>query len=165
MSDNEGMIITDEMDYRNAKAVLRSVAPDTLDEIYEILTSSAHEIELSEKEGKQRTLSKQVQNWFVSRGWNAEVPSCAVPDMRYDLVKDDVVIEIELGHQRLVFADFFEFMADFSKQFIPAAVMIVTGDPNKFGHNWHCSIESTRRKIESVKDVFFVPVLVIGVDP
>lgn len=159
------MIITEELDYRNAIAVLRSVAPEAIDEVYEILTLPGHRIDLAKPVNRQRTLSKQVQNWFAERGWETEVPSRAVPDMRYDLVKGDVVIEIELGHQRLVFADFFEFMADFSKQFIPAAVMIVTGDPHKFGHDWHCSIESTKRKVESVKDIFLVPLLVIGVDP
>ena len=82
-----------------------------------------------------------------------------------DLVKEDIPIEIELGHQRLVYADFFEFMADYSNGHIPLAIMIVTGDPKKFGHTWHNSLESTKRKILAIKETFLVPVLVIAVDP
>lgn len=85
--------------------------------------------------------------------------------MQYDLVKDRVPIEIEIGHERLVFPDFFEFMADYSNGHIDAAVMVVTGNPLAFGHNWHCSLKSTQRKIASVRAVYLVPTLVIAVDP
>jgi hypothetical protein len=99
------MIPFDEYDYRNAKAVLHHLVPDILDEIYGILTDPENQIDLTSK-GAQRSLSKQVQKWFIVRGWKSEVPSFAIPDMRYDLVKADIPIEIELGHQRLVFPDF-----------------------------------------------------------
>jgi hypothetical protein len=85
--------------------------------------------------------------------------------MQYDLLKGQVPIEIEIGHERLVFPDFFEFLADYSSGHIAAAVMIVTGNPKAFGHSWHCSLRSTQRKIESVKGVYLVPTLVIAVDP
>ncbi len=70
-----------------------------------------------------------------------------------------------MGHQRLVYADFFKYLADYSQQRIPAAFMIVTDDPHSYGHNWHCSLESTRRKIEAIASVYLVPTLVISVDP
>ena len=85
--------------------------------------------------------------------------------MQYDLLKGRVPIVIEIGHERLVFPDFFEFLADYSNGHIDAAVMVVTGNPAAFGHKWHCSLKSTRRKIESVKGVYLVPTLVIAVDP
>ena len=158
------MKIVQELNYRNAIPVLNSISPGLLNEIREILTGRGNCLDLSKK-GRQRDLSRQVQAWFIARGWQSEVNCSAIPDMRYDLIKDKVPIEIELGHQRLVFPDFFKFLADYSKQTIPAAIMIVTGKPMLFGNNWHCSIESTKRKIQAVKEVFLVPLLVIGIDP
>jgi len=56
-------------------------------------------------------------------------------------------------------------MADYSNNHIPLGIMIVTGDPNKFGHSWHNSLDSTRKKILAIQEVFLVPVLVIAIDP
>ena len=158
------MRITGERDYRNAKAVLKSASPGTLEEIISILTEPGRHLDLSKK-GRQRTLSKQVQSWFVDRGWQKEARSFSIPEMRYDLLKEHIPVEIELGHERLVFPDFFEFLADFSKSEIPCAVMVVTGEPQLFGHDWHCSLKSTSRKIDAIREVFLVPVLVLAVDP
>ena len=66
---------------------------------------------------------------------------------------------------RLVYADFFEYLADYSKGFVKAEIMIVCGDPSKFGHTWHNSIKSTQKKIGAIKESFLVPVLVIGIEP
>jgi hypothetical protein len=158
------MKISQEFDYRNAMAVLEASHKGVVAEIRSILTDPQHQLDLVLK-GKQRDLSAQVQQWFVDSGWEKEQPTFAIPDMRYDLLKGTIPIEIELGHQRLVFPDFFEFLADYSKGRIPGAVMVVTGDPDLFGHDWHCSLESTRRKIEAVQEVFLAPLLVIAVDP
>lgn len=108
------MRIARELDYRNAKAVLKANAPGILDEVVSTLTHPGSNLDF-ERKGKQRTLSKQVQGWFVERGWKKEAPSFTISDMRYDPLKDRIPVEIELGHQRLVFPDFFEFLADFSK--------------------------------------------------
>lgn len=43
--------------------------------------------------------------------------------------------------------------------------MIVTGAPEKFGHEWYNSLASTKKKIEAIKEAFLVPVFVIAVDP
>lgn len=158
------MRITGELDYRNAKAILEGTSPGVLAEIIEILTAPDHMLDF-EKKGKQRNLSRQVQGWFAERGWQKEAPSFSIPDMRYDLLKGRIPVEIELGHQRLVFPDFFELLADFSKGEIPCAVMVVTGDPHLFGHDWHCSLDSTTRKIDAIREVFLVPLLVLAVDP
>ena len=85
--------------------------------------------------------------------------------MRYDLLKSDVPIEIEIGHERLVYAVFFKFLADYSQRKIPAGVMVVTQNPKDFGHNWHNSLESTRRKIEAISSALLVPILVLGLQP
>jgi hypothetical protein len=158
------MRIAGELNYRNAKAVIQSAAPGILEEIVGILTDPLCELDFSVK-GKQRNLSKQVQDWFVQHGWAKEAPSFSIPDMRYDLLKNRIPVEIELGHQRLVFPDFFEFLADFSKGEIPCGVMVVTGDPHLFGHDWHCSLDSTSRKIDAIREVFLVPLLVLAVNP
>ena len=156
--------IVGEFNYRNAKEILKGKTPKILEEIYAILNDTKNKIDLKET-GAQRNLSIQVQNWFVNKGWEKEKSAFSVKGLKYDLVKDNIPIEIELGHQRLVYADFFEFMADYSKGYIPVGIMIVTGDPNKFGHTWHNSLESTKRKILAIKETFLVPVLVIAVDP
>jgi hypothetical protein len=156
--------IVREFDYRNAAAIISGVQSKVLPQVREILTSTVSNLNLA-SEGKARSLSSQVQGWFVAAGWKQEVPAKAVPGMRYDLHNGDIPIEIELGHERLVYPDFFEFMADFSQMHIPAAIMIVTGTPTLFGHSWHCSIASTERKIMAIRGVYLVPTLVIGVDP
>lgn len=158
------MKIAGDLDYRNSRAVLASTAPGILEEIFEILSDSRNNLDFT-KRGRQRNLSKQIQSWFVARGWRREAPSFTIPDMRYDLLKGQLPPEIELGHQRLVFPDFVEFLADYSKGEISCGVMIVTGDPLKFGNDWHCSLDSTTRKIEAIREVFLVPVLVLAVNP
>ncbi len=159
------MKIIEEFNYRNAKEIIQQNNPDLLKELYEILKNISLDLEV--KEGKnQRDTSKQIQNIFVSKGWKEEVSCKAIPGMKYDLVKDEAFpVEIEVGHMRLVYADFFEFLADYSKQFIKAGIMIVCGDPLKFGHNWHNSLKSTKNKIEAIKESFLVPILIIGIDP
>lgn len=161
------MNIFDIFDYRNAKAIINATYPKLLAEIYGILTDPNNVLEIATVEGKQRNLSKQVKQWFLGQDWNEERSCFAIPEMKYDLLKEGipVPIEVELGHQRLVFPDFFEFLADFSKGHIPAAIMIVTGTPQLFGKDWHCSLSSTKRKILAIQEIFLVPVLVIAVDP
>lgn len=158
------MHIIREFDYRNARAVIDAVDPTLLSRIRDILTSPDSRLDLA-KETKARALSSQVQQWFKAAGWQREVPAGAVPGMRYDLHDGQVPIEIELGHERLVYPDFFKFLADYSAQHIPAAVMIVTHTPQVFGHAWHCSLPSTEIKILAIQSVYLVPTLVIGVDP
>jgi hypothetical protein len=158
------MKLVDEYDYRNAKAILQATEPEHLAEIYAILSDPKHVLDLG-KGQQQRKLSPQVKRWFLARGWKEEQPAFSVPGMHYDLLKARTPIEIEIGHERLVFPDFFEFLADYASGHISAAVMIVTGTPKLYGHTWHCSLRSTQRKIESVKSVYLVPTLVIAVDP
>lgn len=159
------MQIVDEFDYRNAKAVLEAASPGYLSILRTILDDPGRQLDFELGRKKQRNLSQQIKPWFIEHGWKAEQPAYSVPGMLYDLLKDNIPIEIEIGHERLVFPDFFEFLADYSNGHIPVAVMIVTGTPNAFGHNWHCSLRSTRRKIESIQNVYLVPTLVIAIDP
>ncbi|WP_164091332.1 BglII/BstYI family type II restriction endonuclease [Comamonas thiooxydans] len=159
------MIINREFDYRNSIAIIDSTNPGLVSSIRSILTSQTFNLNFNVPDGKQLNLSKQVQNLFVANQWQKEVSSITVPSMRYDLKKNNIPIEIELGHERLVFADFFEFMADYSTMNIPAAIMIVTGDPTKFKHKNYCSIASTERKIKAIQSIYQVPTWVIGVDP
>lgn len=158
------MRISGEFDYRNSRAALDASSPGIYREILRILEHPDNNLDLSSK-GKQRNLSKQVQLWFVQNGWKSESPPLTLPDLRYDLIKDRIPLEIEIGHKRLVYADFFKFLADYSKSQIPAAVMVVTGDPLKFGHSWHNNLESTSKKIAAVSEVFLVPILVVAIDP
>ena len=158
------MKVVGEFNYRNAKEILEKKYSKILKEILAILSTPKNKINLKAV-GKQRQLSSQVQDWFVKKGWKKEQPCFTIEDLRYDLLKKNIAIEIELGHKRLVYADFFEFMADYSNERIPLGIMIVTGDPKKFGHSWHNSLESTKKKIEAIKETFLVPIYVIAVDP
>ena len=159
------MKVISEFNYRNAKEIIQQSNPDLLKEIYEILKIINLNLEI--EEGKyQRDTSNQIQQIFVSKGWDKEVKSEAIPSMKYDLVKDkNFPVEIEIGHERLVYADFFEFLADYSNENIKVGIMIVCNDSLKFGHNWHNSIKSTKNKILAIKKSFLVPILVIGIDP
>lgn len=158
------MKVINKYNYRNAKEILEKKYPKILKETLNILNDSTKKIDLS-AQGPQRNLSSQIQEWFVKKGWEKEKPSFSIKELRYDLVKDNIVIEIELGHQRLVYADFFEFMADCSKGHIDVAIMIVANEPEKFGHDWHNSLDSTKKKILAIKETFLVPVFVIAIDP
>jgi len=158
------MKIVDEFNYRHAREILERKKPELLKEIISILNNPNNKIDLTMSD-KQRKLSSPVQNWFVSKGWKKEQDTFSIPGLKYDLLKGNIPIEIELGHERLVYADFFEFMADYSKQHIPLGIMVVTGNPEEFGHKWHNSLESTRRKILAIEETFLVPVFVIAVDP
>lgn len=160
------MKVANEFDYRNAKSIIEKINPFVLKEIYSIIDNPDNKLELDIGEKKQRNLSKPIQEMFVKlEGWKQEQSVFTLPDLKYDLVKQNIPIEIELMHERLVYADFFKFLVDFSNSKIPAAIMIVTNDPNKFGHIWHNSINKTKKKIESISNVYLVPILVIGIDP
>ena len=159
------MQIGAEFNYRYAKEILQAVAPTELEDIQSVLNDSRNVLNTN-KAKTQRDYSAQIKSWFMSqKQWKAEQPCKAVPGMKYDLQKGLVSIEIEIGHQRLVFPDFFEFAADHAKQNIAAGVLIVTCDPMRFGHDWHCSLASTKLKISSVADWLTVPLLVIAINP
>src|SRR5262245_50992905 len=95
------MKISKEFDYRNASAVLEASAPGIVAEIRSILINEVHILDFALK-GKQRDLSVQVQDWFVQYDWQKERRTFAIPEMKYDLLKGNVPIDVELGHQRLV---------------------------------------------------------------
>lgn len=160
------MKISREYNYRYAKEILSAIAPIEVAEILATLNNPLNVLNLAvAATDNQRALSAQIKQWFVARNWLEELPSLAAIGMKYDLGKNLVRMEIEFGHERLVFPDFFEFLADHAKEHIPAGILIVTDDPKKFGHTWHCSLSSTKRKIESIKQNLTVPLWVIGVNP
>jgi len=154
-----------EYDYRNARGILQSRRHEVLDELYRLLNNDEFHLRLGAAAGKTQNLSRQLQNHLAGYGWELERPLFVLPDLRYDLLKEDVPIEIEIGHERLVYAVFFKFLADYSQRKIPAGVMIVAGNPRDFGHIWHNSLESTRRKIEAISSALLVPILVLGLKP
>lgn len=130
-----------------------------------LLNAAELRLRLGVGQGKLQNLSRQIQLHFQARGWEIEKPLFTLPELRYDAVKEDVPVEIEIGHERLVYAVFFKFLADFSRQKIPAGVMVVSENPKDFGHTWHNSRENTRRKIEAISGALLVPILVLGIQP
>ena len=152
-------------DYRNAKSILESVDRANLDELIAVLNDPSIKLRLGAQPGKLQDISRQLQDILASRGWGRENPLYTLPDLRYDLVKGEIPVEIEIGHERLVYAVFFKFLADYSARKIPAGVMIVTASALEFGHSWHNSVANTKRKIEAVQSYFLVPILIIGILP
>ena len=112
-----------------------------------------------------RDFSVQIQDFFIKRGWQKEASVFSASELKYDLLKKNIPIEIEIGHERLVYAVFFKYLLDYSKKKIPAGILVVTGNPEKYIQKWHNSIKSTKRKLESVENTYLVPILVLGVDP
>ena len=161
------MKISSEFNYRNAKEIIQKINPRLFNEIIEILNNENNQLNLKLPDGKmQRDTSKQIQKFFIQKGWKKEIKSKSIPEMKYDLVKDEnFPIEIEVGHMRLVYADFFEFLMDYAKDFIKAGIMLVCNDPSKFGKSWQNSLKSTKNKIEKIKESFLVPIWIIGIDP
>lgn len=159
------MRVIDKYDYRHAYSILKSEKENILNEILSVLNDEDNSLTLGTRGRHQQDLSRQIKEFFIRAGWQDEAPHFSVPDLRYDLVKENVPIEIEIGHKRLVYADFFKFLIDYSNEHIPAGVMIVTETPESFGHTWHNSRENTSRKIETMKNSLLVPILVIGIEP
>ena len=150
------MKVASEFNFRNAKEIIQQTNPELLE----------NRLNLEIGSNKERDTSKQIKRFFLEKGWKEEVPPKSISDMRYDLVKDEFFpVEVEVGHMRLVYADFFEYLADYSKSNIKAAIMVVCNEPKKFGHTWHNSLKSTKNKLEAIKETFLVPILVIGIDP
>jgi len=152
-------------DYRNADGILEHRAPAILEEISSILNDQSKSLILGPRKGKQQDISAQIQNYFTQLNWQKEKPLFSFPSLRYDLLKNNIPIEIEIGHERLVYAVFFKFLADYSNEFIPAGIMIVTDNPTDLGHTWHNSLESTKKKIEAIKKFLLVPILVMSIKP
>ena len=159
------MKIVNTYDYRNALGILKSTKKGIIDGVFSILNDKSNFLILGPRKGEQQDLSKQIQKIFVNASWKEEQPLFSVPDLRYDLLKENIPIEIEIGHQRLVYAVFFKFLSDYSNEKIPAGIMIVTENPKSFGHTWCNSRESTMKKIEAIKKALLVPILIIGIEP
>ena len=159
------MRVIETYDYRHAHSILQSEKENILNEVFSILNNEFNCLALDTGERTQRNLSRQIKEFFIQAGWQDEASHFSVSDLRYDLVKDNVPIEIEIGHQRLVYADFFKFLIDYSNEHIPAGIIVATENPESFGHTWHNSRESTTRKIEAIKRLLLVPILVIGIEP
>ena len=158
------MHIIQESDYRNAVAILKAKTPGLLEEIREILNDPENTLDL-EAHGGQRDPSKQIKNYFPQGDWQQEAKHLSIQDLRYDIMKNGVPIEIEVSHERLLYADFFKFLIDYSNDKIPACIIIATENPLDFGQTWHNSRMKTMRKIKAIIKLFLVPVLVIGISP
>jgi hypothetical protein len=159
------MHIIEQFDFRNAEIILKNKYPEIFSELKEILDNPTNELKLKIEGKKQRNISKQIQKFFEEKNWKTEQPTFVVPDLIYDAVKENVPVEIEISYQRQVYADFFKFLMDYSNGKIEVAVLVVTNDPKKFGHNWHASLKSTKKKLLDIKNNFLVPILVIGINP
>lgn len=159
------MRIGEIYDYRNARSVLESVDRSNIEELMSVLDDQTIKLRLGAQPGKSQNISRQLQDILARKGWKTEKPLYTLPDLRYDLVKGEVPVEIEIGHERLVYAVFFKFLADYSARKIPAGVIVVTANPKAFGHTWPNSVTSTRRKIEAIQSYFLVPIFTIGILP
>lgn len=84
---------------------------------------------------------------------------------KYDLFREEVAVEVELGHRRMVYADFIKFLSDYSAKDISAGVMVVAEDPEEFGNSWHNSRKSTINKLRAIEENYLVPIWIIGISP
>jgi len=120
-----------EFNYRNAKGILESQRKGILEEVYELLNNESFQLRLGAAPGKRQDLSRQMQEYFVTHGWQKERKMCTLPDIRCDLMKEDVPIEIEIGHERLVYADFLKSLVDYSFEKIPFRSDGGRGEPTR----------------------------------
>ena len=127
------MQVAEEFDYRNAKSILECVDHVTFDEFTATLNDDSLRLRLGAPAGRQQDLSKQLQKIFEDRGWEKEKSLFSLPELRYDLFKGHIPVEIEIGHERLVYADFFKFLADYSAMKIPAGIIVAAASPRD-GH-------------------------------
>lgn len=150
--------------FRNGKEIIKQKSHNEYQAITSLLNSPAIDINL-ESDAGQRSLSNPIQQAFVEQNWEKEVPVKAISSLKYDLFRNKIPIEIELSHKRVVYADLFKFLADFSEKEIEAGVFIVAEDPMDFGNSWHNNRASTMKKVQAIEDNYFVPLWVIGISP
>lgn len=156
--------ISGESDFRNGKQILKGTNEEEVRSIESILNDRKLDITLDADE-KQRDLSGPIQNRFKRQGWQDEEEVTALSGPKYDLFREGVPIEIELGHKRMVYADFIKFLSDYSNTDIPAAVMVVAENSEDFGNSWHNSRKSTVKKLRAIEDNYLVPIWIIGISP
>jgi hypothetical protein len=157
--------IVDETSFRSGREIIKQSRPEEYGTITRLLTGNKFDIDTQSPEEGQRDISGQVTEQFESNGWKTEVRVKNMSGPKYDLYRNDVPIEVELGHKRMVYADFFKFLADYSERNIPAGVMIVTENAEDFGRSWHNSRNSTLQKLSAIEDNYFVPLWIIGIEP
>lgn len=157
--------IVGETSFRNGREIIKQAKPEEYGTITRLLNGGVFSIDIEAPEEGQRSISSQVTEHFVAEGWESEVDVQNMDGTKYDLYRNDVPIEVELGHKRMVYADFFKFLADYSERSIPAGVMIVTENSEDFGKSWHNSRASTLNKLSAVEDNYFVPLWIIGIKP
>lgn len=157
--------ILGETNFRNGREIIKQVKPEEYGTITRLLRGDMFKIDTESPDEGQRKISDQVTSQFKAEGWRTEVRVTNMDGPKYDLYRNDVPIEVELGHKRMVYADFFKFLADYSERSIPAGVMIVTENSEDFGKKWHNSRESTLSKLSAIEDNYFVPLWIIGIAP
>lgn len=157
--------ILGETSYRGGREIIKQSKPEEYGTLTRILQGGIFSIDTEPPDDGQRDISGQVQRQFVEEGWKSEVKVQNMDGPKYDLYRNKVPIEVELGHRRMVYADFFKFLADYSERDIQAGVMIVTENADDFGKSWHNSRSSTLNKLEAVEDNYFVPLWIIGICP
>lgn len=157
--------ILGETSFRSGREIIKQAKPEEYGTIVRLLEGGVFDIDTESPESGQRDISGQVTERFEAEGWKTEVKVRNMDGPKYDLFRNDVPIEVELGHKRMVYADFFKFLADYSERSIPAGVMIVTENSEDFGKNWHNSRESTLNKLSAIEDNYFVPLWIIGISP
>jgi hypothetical protein len=157
--------IVEETSYRSGLEIVKQTKPEEFGTIRRLLNGGKFDLSLEVPEDGQRDISGQVAEQFELEGWDSEVVVENMDGPKYDLFRNDVPIEIELGHRRMVYADFFKFLADYSQGSIPAGVMIVTEDADDFGKSWHNTRESTLNKLSAIEDNYFGPLWISGIAP
>jgi len=157
--------IEGETSYRGGREIIKQSRPEEYGTLTRLLDENVFDIDVEIPDEGQRDISGQVQEQFISEGWESEREVANMDGTRYDLYRNEVPIEVELGHKRMVYADFFKFLADYSERDIVAGVMIVTETSEEFGKTWHNSRDSTVNKLTSVEDNYFVPLWIIGISP
>lgn len=157
--------ILGETSYRGGREIIKQSKPEEYGTLQRILNGNKFSINTESPESGQRDISGQVQREFITEGWKSEVQVQNMDGPKYDLYRNEVPIEVELGHRRMVYADFFKFLADYSERDIRAGVMIVTENAEDFGKSWHNTRNSTLNKLRAVEDNYFVPLWIIGISP
>lgn len=159
------MKIINTYDYRNALAVLNNNHRNEYAELKNVLKNPAFILQFVQ--GRDNTCSKQIQRRVKNLypNWNLEFPNYSLPDLKYDMHKNRLPVEIEISYKRSIFADFYKFSIDHMNNNIHAAIFITTNNPMDFGHNWHCSYNYICNSLNNFGQIYQVPTLVIGIEP
>ncbi|MCX7926348.1 MAG: hypothetical protein N2554_11155 [Fimbriimonadales bacterium] len=146
-----------EYDFKFAKTILQQHFPEQFEDIQGAIA------QLDTRLGRavRPTPAKLLAKLLRQRGWQHEqhpTPEC--PQLRFDLQKERVAVEIQMSDRADCYNDFLKFLLAYNQGSIDVGVEIVYDDTVN-GRNIP-RISVVKRDLETYRQIFACPIWLIG---